>query len=61
MRRGREENMILAWHIEAMARQKKMPKLEDMIKPTRTKNRDMTPEQIEATVRGWLGRNRKGS
>jgi len=61
LRRERNENMVLAWHIEALARQKKLPKLDDLIKAEKKPTgRRQTPEQIEATVRGWLGsRHRK--
>jgi hypothetical protein len=56
IRRARDENMVLAWHIEALARQKKLPKLSDMLKAEKKPTgRRQTPEQIEATVRGWLG------
>lgn len=52
--------MILAWHIEALARQKKLPKLDDLIKAeTKPTHRKQTPEQIEATVRGWLSSRRR--
>jgi hypothetical protein len=47
--------MSLAWHIEALARTKKMPKLESMMSSTRKRSgRKMTAEQIEAATRGWL-------
>lgn len=53
--------MVLAWHIEALARTKKMPKLESLLhqekKPT---GKRQTAAQIEATVRGWLGSRRRG-
>jgi hypothetical protein len=54
--------MVLAWHIEALARQKKLPKLDSILQQEKKPSgRRQTPEQIEATVRGWLGsRHRKG-
>jgi hypothetical protein len=49
--------MSLAWHIEALARTKKMPKLESMMSKAKKK---MTPKQIEAVTRSWLSsRHRK--
>jgi len=59
--RERDERMSLAWHIEALARQKRLPRLESLMS---TKNKPtghrMTPGQIEAITRGWLsGRHRK--
>jgi hypothetical protein len=48
--------MILAWHIEAFARQKKLPPLERLLKPDdKPTSRAMTPEQIQATLRGIFG------
>jgi len=53
--------MILAWHIVALDRMKRFPKLDDLLQTEkRPTGRRQTPEQIEATVRGWLGsRHRK--
>jgi len=61
LRRERNENMILAWHIVALDRMKRFPKLDDLLQTEkRPTGRRQTPEQIEATVRGWLGsRHRK--
>lgn len=49
----------LAWHIEALARTKKLPKLEKMMGPKKP-TRGMSPEQMEEVVRGWLGGRRRG-
>lgn len=54
LRRERNENIILAWHIEALARTKKLPKLETLLKAKTKRTGPMTPAQLEATVRGWL-------
>jgi hypothetical protein len=53
--------MSLAWHIEALARQKRMPKLESMlVSGKKTAGTPMTPQQIEAVTRTWLAsRHRK--
>lgn len=60
MKRERDDQIILAWHIEAFARQKKLSPLKQLLKrdeqPT---GRVMTPDQIEATLRGWFGSFRK--
>lgn len=62
MKRKRDEDITLAWHVEALARQKKLQPLNALLKKqekTPTGQR-MTATQIEATVRGWLGsRHRK--
>ncbi|RYY72571.1 MAG: hypothetical protein EOP03_00280 [Proteobacteria bacterium] len=53
--RERDERMSLAWHIEAMARVKKMPKLDSMLSSKkRPAGKKMTAEQIEAVTRSWL-------
>ncbi|WP_430241927.1 hypothetical protein [Neorhizobium sp. DAR64861/K0K2] len=53
--------MSLAWHIEALAREKKMPKLDSMLSSKkRPAGKKMTAEQIEAVTRSWLtSRHRK--
>lgn len=53
--------MSLAWHIEALARQKKLPKLESMMTAAKkSAGKPMTPQQIEAVTRSWLAsRHRK--
>jgi hypothetical protein len=53
--------MSLAWHIEALARTKKMPKLETMLSSKKAPGgKTMTAEQIEAVTRSWLSsRHRK--
>lgn len=57
--RERDERMSLAWHIAALERQKKLPKLQDMI-TDRPRRRKQTPEEFEAAVRSWLAKsNRK--
>ncbi len=50
----------LAWHIEALARQKKLPKLTSLQHGTGKPKRNQTPEEIEAITRSWLSsRHRK--
>ncbi len=60
--RERDERMSLAWHIGAMSRLKKLPKLESMLSSSKRTSggKKMTPDQIEAVTRSWLGsRQRK--
>ena len=59
--RERDERMSLAWHIEAMARLKKLPKLESMLSSAKRTPGDkkMTADQIEAVTRSWLGSRQK--
>ena len=61
LQREHNERAWAAWHIAAMSRAKKMPKLKELLqedkKPT---GRRMTPEQIEAVTRSWLARRRGG-
>lgn len=52
--------MSLAWHIEALARQKKMPKLDTLMSKSKTSSgKRMTPEQIEAVTRSWLASRKR--
>jgi hypothetical protein len=56
MNRERDDTIVLAWHIEAIARQKKLPPLERLLKPNdQPTGRVMTPDQIQAALRGWFG------
>lgn len=50
-----------AWHIEAFARQKKLPALKDLIAGDDDKvpRKRMTPEEIETMTRSWLSQRRK--
>lgn len=60
--RERDERMSLAWHIEAMSRLKKLPKLESMLSSGKKSlgDKKMTADQIESVTRSWLGsRQRK--
>jgi hypothetical protein len=59
LRRERNERMSQAWHIEALARTKRLPKLNAMLDGGRDKPRRMTPEQLEAATREWLSRARR--
>lgn len=53
--------MSLAWHIEALARQKKLPKLETMMTGAKkSTGKQMSAEQMEAVTRSWMAsRHRK--
>jgi hypothetical protein len=59
--RERDERMSLAWHIEAMARLKKLPKLESILSSGKKSSGDkkMTADQIETVTRSWLGSRQK--
>jgi hypothetical protein len=55
IRREHDLTAWLAWHVEALSRVKKMPKLRDMLTPEKPKPiPPQTPEQIEAILRGWM-------
>lgn len=62
-RRRANDNVLLsaAWHTEAFARAKRLPRLKDILREGGEREaRKQTPEQIEASVRSWLsGRKRK--
>ncbi len=53
--------MSLAWHIEALARQKKLPKLDSMMTGAKkATGKSMSAEQMEAITRSFFAsRNRK--
>jgi hypothetical protein len=56
-RRQADNNMLLAtaWHTEAFARSKRLPRLKDILLDGGERQaRKQTPEQIEAVVRSWL-------
>lgn len=60
LRRERSELAWLAWHIEALARTKKLPTLESLLgNQKRPTGRRMSPEQIEAITRSWLSSRTK--
>lgn len=57
----REHNLTawLAWHVEALHRTKKLPKLREMMIAEKQKPLPpQTPEQIEAILRGWMDARR---
>jgi hypothetical protein len=59
LKREHNDRAWTAWHIEALSRQKKMPKLTDLtFAPEKTK-RTMTPQEIEAITRSWLGSRKR--
>ncbi|MQP38651.1 hypothetical protein CQ059_04855 [Brucella pseudogrignonensis] len=61
LRRERNENAWLAWHIEALARSKKLPKLADMMEtsPKKQKRRQTVAEQISIAHRWTAALTRK--
>lgn len=52
IRREHNERAWLAWHVEALARTKKLPKLESMMMQDKPKRRQTVDEQI-AVARAW--------
>lgn len=54
LRRERNDMIWQAWHIEAFQRQKKLPALKDLLvgDDDKTPGKRMTPDQIEAAMRG---------
>lgn len=51
--REHDANAWVAWHIEALARSKKLPKLADMQSGRPTKRRRMTPEEMISMAHLW--------
>lgn len=56
--REHDANAWLAWHIEALARVKKMPKLTDMQTSKPAKRRKMTPEEMISMAHLWTAATR---
>ncbi|WP_134103021.1 hypothetical protein [Neorhizobium sp. R1-B] len=57
LKRERNENMVLAWHIEALARQEKLPKLEKLLskgKAPKAKPQSSSWESDFASVSAWF-------
>lgn len=61
LKREHNDRAWLAWHVAALGRLKKLPKLKDMMHGEKPRGRKMTPEQLEAATRSWLAgaRNRR--
>lgn len=60
LKREHNERAWLAWHIEALARQKKLPKLKTLLHGDDRPKRVQTPQELEAITRSWLAsRHRK--
>lgn len=57
-RREQNERMSLAWHIEALARRDRLPKLEKMLAEKKAPKRRQSAAELESVTRSWLG-NRK--
>lgn len=51
--REHDANAWLAWHIEALARTRKLPKLGEMQSGKPQKRRRMTPEEMIAVAHQW--------
>ena len=61
-RREHDERAWLAWHIAALGRTKKMPKLSDLMsKNLERRTMPQTPEQIEANLKLAFGYKPEGA
>jgi hypothetical protein len=60
LKREHNETAWLAWHVEALARSKRLPKLRELMGDEVKPGKRMSPEQLEAVTRAWLeSTNRK--
>lgn len=57
--RERERELSLAWHVAALQRQKRLPAHDKVVKGSGRRERDLSPDQLEAQVRGWFRNRRK--
>lgn len=51
--------MHLAWHIEALARQKKLPKFEKLLRRQRSGAKKQGKKKMLATMRAWVAATNK--
>lgn len=58
VKREHNERVWLAWHIAALSKAEKMPRLKDMLIETPVKRQDTASRNLEVSVRSWLA-NRK--
>lgn len=56
--REHDDRAWLAWHIEALARTKKLPKLKDMQSDRTKARRRMTPEEMISMAHLWTAATR---
>jgi len=62
LEREHQARAWLAWHIAALPRAKRLPKLEDLLgKREQAVKRPKSSAEIEALVRRWLGGERAAS
>jgi hypothetical protein len=61
LRRERNDLIWHAWHVEAFARQKKLPRLKDLLAGQTDKSlrKAMSPHEIEAAMRGVFAAKRR--
>lgn len=60
LRYEHNERMRAAWHVEAFARTKRLPKLKDVLISDQPKGQKrMTPEQLLAVTRQWMAKGRR--
>ena len=50
--RARNDQISLAWHIESLARQERLPRLERLL--TKKKAKPKSPAELELVTRSWL-------
>jgi len=61
LRRRHDEAAWLAWHIEALARAKKLPKLENMQSKAPQRSRRMSPGEMIAMAHLWTAATARSS
>jgi hypothetical protein len=54
MRREHDERMSLAWHVAALTRATKMPKLRELMIGPQREARPQTMDEQKAAIDGWL-------
>lgn len=57
LKREHNDRAWMVWHIEALSRQKKIPKLAELT--FAPEKRPMNPAEIEAITRSWLGSRKR--
>lgn len=61
LRREQNANAWLAWHIEALARAKKLPKLKTLLSGERTQSRPQTWQEMKAIAMMWKSAISRGA
>jgi hypothetical protein len=61
LKREHNDRAWMAWHIAALSRQKKMAALSELTFAPEKVKRQMTPQELEAVTRSWLGSRKRKS